>query len=106
LAYQFERHERIEAWIDAHPRYADAISNWEEVFLEDPADPDLERIEILGFDGDPEYGMFFYLIPDVPIPLVILLQLPHINPEGDIVLYASVIRPRGRHDIIPLYDMV
>lgn len=124
MGYRFQQAQRLANWIHAHPDYEAALFAWLEAFQQDPFDPALDRRPFLDGQGRAVPNTFHYVVPEVPIPLVIsieerrrlpayrfdavagtFVEYPQDDPddpiEDDYGMYARVLWPRRATDELP-----
>ena len=124
MGYRFQQAQRLANWVQAHPEHGSALFAWLEAFQEDPFDPAIDRRPFLDSQGREVPNTFHYLVPGVPIPLVITIEerrrlpahrfdvvagafveYPQDDPddliEDDYGRYARVLWPRHPTDELP-----
>jgi hypothetical protein len=115
VGYQFQHPQRLADWENAHPQFAQQLFDWCTQFLANPFDPLLERRQHHNRSGDAVPNTFHYVVPGVPIPLVITVEKARQergddpkqigDPQGlevdDGIRMARILNPRSPYDEIP-----
>jgi hypothetical protein len=115
VGYQFQHSQRLADWEAVHPQFSQELLDWSVLFLANPFDPRLHRTQFFGQSGEAIPNTFQYVVPGVPIPLVITVEkaLQERNddprqmddPQGpeldDGVRMARILYPRSPYDEIP-----
>jgi hypothetical protein len=115
VEYRFQHPQRLSLWESAHPEYEGLLLAWTNQFLSNPFDSRLSKRPYIGIDGQPVPNTFHYLIPGVPIPLVIAVENAERNrrpydPDDpypveddfdDGIRMARILSPMSPDDIAP-----
>jgi hypothetical protein len=118
--YRFHFANRLASWEAAYPQFSSRIAEFTAIFLNDPADPRLQREPYVDPVSGPRPNVFHYQIPDVPIPLVIevenavrvrseidgMIDEPEDAEPDDGERWAKILSPRGPEDVIPDAEML